>query len=164
MVRNHPSKAEVRAATEAASQGKAQYEERKRRKQGEDALRERRQRLRQAARTAPRYSLYAGIATLIAGGTAWWISIRPSLPPITMAGHTETLPPGYILSTPMPETIQKHMLEHAGGSGAPGVIIQYNCQDFECEPGLVGQLTEIARSYPGSVYLAPNTRMTARSS
>ena len=73
-----------------------------------------------------------------------------------MEGHTEALPPGYILSSPMPEVIQKHMLEHAAGTGPPGVIIQYNCEDFACEPGLVEQLTAIARSHRGSVYLAPN--------
>lgn len=157
MVRKRASKSEVRAAMDASSRRKEHYEARRRRKQKEDALRKRRERLTRVTRKAPRYVLYAGTAIVLAAGTAWWMWSRPSLPPITMAGHTETLPPGYILSTPMPQTIQKHMLEHAGGSGAPGVIIQYNCEDFECEPGLVEQLAEIARSYRGSVYLAPNT-------
>src|SRR3546814_15184381 len=48
-----------------------------------------------------------------------WIWSRPSLPPTTMAGHTEELPGGYVLSTPMPEAIQRHMLEHADGKGRP---------------------------------------------
>jgi hypothetical protein len=49
------------------------------------------------------------------------------------------------------------MLEHSDGSGAPGVLIQYNCTDYECESGLIEQLTTLVREYPENVYLAPNT-------
>jgi hypothetical protein len=31
---------------------------------------------------------------------------------------------------------QKHMLEHADGSGRPGVIINYNCAKFRCQDGM----------------------------
>src|SRR3546814_20654581 len=71
------------------------------------------------------------------------ICSRPSLPPTTMAGHTEELPGGYVLSTPMPEAIQRHMLEHADGKGRPGVIIQYNCDDFVCGVDLFDQLAAV---------------------
>ena len=39
----------------------------------------------------------------------------------------------------MPIAIQKHMLEHADGKegGRGGVIINYNCEDFNCEDGLI---------------------------
>src|SRR3546814_7683658 len=66
----------------------------------------------------PRYALYAAVMAAIAVA-AVWIWSRPSLPPTTMAGHTEELPGGYVLSTPMPEAIQRHMLEHADGKGRP---------------------------------------------
>src|SRR3546814_5300901 len=66
----------------------------------------------------PRYALYAAVMAAIAVA-AVWIWIRPSLPPTTMAGHTEELPGGYVLSTPMPEAIQRHMLEHADGKVRP---------------------------------------------
>src|SRR3546814_17328222 len=85
------------------------------------------------------------------------ICSRPSLPPTTVAGHTEELPGGYVLSTPMPEAIQRHMLEHADGKGRPGVIIQYNCDDFDCGSDLVDQLAAVVRSSGGYVYLAPGT-------
>ena len=71
-------------------------------------------------------------------------------------------PPGHILTAPMPLAIQKHMLEHADGSGPPGVIINYNCVKFRCRDGMVERLTTIARSYPAFVYLAPFPDMDVR--
>jgi hypothetical protein len=62
----------------------------------------------------------------------------------------------------MGETVQRHMLEHSDGVGIPGVIINYNCVDFECESDLVNQLTEIAQQYPEFVYLAPYPGMTKK--
>jgi len=79
------------------------------------------------------------------------------LPPTSIQNHAELSPPSHIVDTPIPENIQKHMLEHADGSGRPGIIIQYNCNDFECEEDLVAKLTELVRRYPDNVYLAPNT-------
>lgn len=157
MVRKRASRSEIKDAANGKSRAKERYEERKRRKQREETRSKRKVRLRKVLKRAPRYLSYASIALAVTAGAIWWLWSRPSLPPTTMTGHLETVPSGYVLTTPMPEAVQKHMLEHAGGSGAPGVIIQYNCEDFECEPGLVEQLTEIARSYSGSVYLAPNT-------
>lgn len=51
---------------------------------------------------------------------------------------------------------QRHMLEHADGSGSSGIIVQYNCDDYACEDGLVEQLTNLMSEYPDNVYLAPN--------
>ncbi len=93
----------------------------------------------------------AGIFGLI------WLKLNsPNLPPTSLEGHIEESPPGHILSEPMPEVIQKHMLEHADGKGKPGVIIQYNCQKYVCEPDLIQKLTELVKQYPENVYLAPN--------
>ena len=89
-------------------------------------------------------------------GLGWFLTTRSSLPPTTLLNHSEAIPPAHILTYPMPEGIQKHMLEHADGRGRPGVIIQYNCDKFECEPGLIEKLTVLVKQYPENVYLAPN--------
>jgi len=54
------------------------------------------------------------------------------------------------------------MLEHADGSGPPGVIISYNCDDYDCQPDFVDRLRAIAEDYPDFVYLAPFPGMTAK--
>lgn len=103
---------------------------------------------------------------------AWWVLIIivvifgfyflfkniKTLPPITLEGHIEVSPPGHIVEHEMPENIQKHMLEHADGSGPPGVIVHYNCVQFSCESDLVEQLKKIVNEYPIFVYLAPGPR------
>jgi len=83
-------------------------------------------------------------------------------PPTDLNGHSEEIPPGHILSAPMPLPIQKHMLEHADGQGPPGIVINYNCEDFPCEPDLIERLTAIAQEYPDRVYLAPFPDMDAK--
>jgi len=92
----------------------------------------------------------------------WGVSFLASgvkkLPPTTMQGHVEESPASHILTEEMPENIQKHMLEHADGSGSPGVIIQYNCEKFECEDNLVEKLEKIVEEYSSFVYLAPNSK------
>ncbi|MDA2936393.1 DUF4670 domain-containing protein [Patescibacteria group bacterium AH-259-L05] len=100
------------------------------------------------------------ILVLFIGGGLFaliWFSLTASkLPPTTMEGHIEQSPPRHILNQPMAEVIQKHMLEHADGGGRSGVIIQYNCDTFECEPDLIKKLTDLVKQYPDNVYLAPN--------
>lgn len=85
-----------------------------------------------------------------------------TLPPISMNGHIEENPSSHVLKKPMPEVIQKHMLEHADGVGPPGVIINYNCDDYDCEEGLIENLEEFAEEYPENVYVAPFPRMDAK--
>lgn len=80
----------------------------------------------------------------------------------SMADHTEENPPGHILTTPMPLTIQKHMLEHADGGGPPGVIINYNCVKLRCTEGTIKRLEKVARAYPAFVYLAPYPEMDTK--
>lgn len=92
-------------------------------------------------------------------GIVWLIktpSRRPNLPPTIMQGHMEDSPKAHIVTEYIPDSIQRHMLEHADGSGKPGVIIQYNCNQYDCEPDLVEKLTELAKQYPDNVYLAPS--------
>ena len=118
-------------------------------------------RVREEARPTPRQArkfslMAAGAVALVAGGTWAFTALTPHLPPTEIGGHTEDLPPGHILSTHMPETVQRHMLEHADGKGPPGVIVQYNCEDYACEPGLVDRLEDLARRYRTYVYVAPS--------
>ena len=100
-------------------------------------------------------AIIAGVFA-IGGGFIWLISSAPNLPTISTQGHIESSPPSHIVTNPMPVSIQSHMLEHADGRGAEGVIIQYNCDDYECESNLIDKLTNIVEEYPENVYLAPN--------
>lgn len=100
------------------------------------------------------------ITIVIISGIVWLIitpSNRPNLPPIAMDGHIEVNPKEHIITEPMADPVQRHMLEHADGKGKPGVIIQYNCQKYTCEPDLIQRLTDLVKQYPDNVYLAPNT-------
>lgn len=105
------------------------------------------------------------LLVLVAVGLVWlgysFVTAK-RLPPTSMAGHTEELPAGHILRTPMRIEVQKHMLEHADGGGPPGVIINYNCQAYRCPAGMIEHLERIARDYPKLVYLAPFPDMDAR--
>ncbi len=85
-----------------------------------------------------------------------------TLPPKDMQGHIEQSPPSHIMKTPMPIAIHKHMLEHADGEGRPGVIINYNCEDYVCEEGFIEELERFAVKYPEHVYIAPFPRMDAK--
>lgn len=103
-----------------------------------------------------KYILYVLIAVSIIGGLVWVVSRTPNLPPTTMQNHVEDSPESHIITSAMPDRIQRHMLEHSDGTGAPGIIIQYNCDDYKCEADLVEKLTEIINQNPDNVYLAPN--------
>ena len=102
--------------------------------------------------------IYAVIAVVAIGGIGWLFTFIPNLPPTSQQNHSENSPPAHILTTAIPDSIQRHMLEHADGSDAngPGIIIQYNCDDYECEAEMVEQLTVLVSGYPDNVYLAPN--------
>lgn len=89
-------------------------------------------------------------------GLFWYIKSLPNMPPIDMAGHIEKNPPAHILDTEMPESIQKHMFEHADGKGKPGILIQYNCKKYNCEKDLIEKLKVLIKKYPENVYLSPN--------
>lgn len=100
-----------------------------------------------------------GIIVLI----IWGFSSFETLPPTDMQGHVESNPSSHILKEPMPIAIQKHMLEHADGieRGRGGVIINYNCKDYECEESLVEKLEAFAGQYD-YVYVAPFKGMDAK--
>jgi hypothetical protein len=126
---------------------------RKKQRKHEERKKEQRNRKMKKARNA------ATIVLFVSGGIfalGWYVVSRPSLPPISTQNHSEQSPPSHIVSRPIPDAIQRHMLEHADGRGAPGVIIQYNCNDFDCEPDLIQKLVAVAELYADRVYLASN--------
>ena len=47
--------------------------------------------------------------------------------------------------------------DHLDGS----MLVQYNCDKYDCDRGLVSQLEELVRRYPPNVYLAPYPQMDA---
>ena len=86
-----------------------------------------------------------------------------TLPPISMQGHIEAIPPSHVLKEPMRLEIQKHMLEHVDGDeGARGgIIINYDCKTYECESGLIENLESFAGEY-NYVYVAPYSNMKVK--
>lgn len=136
--------------------GKKLYEHRKNKKESHKKEQRKKDKSKNLFRKVVPYILIGLGATGIIWGLIAFVSAKPKLPPISQQGHIEASPDSHILNLPMPEAIQKHMLEHADGRGKPSIIIQYNCEDFECGGDLVNQLTELVKDYPENVYLAPN--------
>lgn len=113
------------------------------------------------AMTLIAFIAFALFSTLFIWG-AYKVMHRTVLPPTDIAAHVETSPASHILDEPMPLAQQKHMLEHADGKqgGPPGVVINTNCEDFECEEGLIDKLKTLVRRYPEFIYLAPFENMS----
>lgn len=108
-------------------------------------------------------AVWFGSTLAVTGGLAGLvllISSQPLLPPASAEGHVEASPASHIVDAPMDPRVHRHMLEHADGSGPPGVILNYNCEDFDCAPDLIEKLTAIVQDYPANVYLAPFPTMT----
>lgn len=104
------------------------------------------------------------IFILIVGGIIgliiWSASSVKTLPPTDMQGHIESWPDSNILKEPIPIQIHKHILEHIP-SGRPGVIINYNCDDYNCEEDLIEKLEAFTNEYD-YVYVAPFPKMDAK--
>ncbi|MBI2507622.1 hypothetical protein HYV89_01580 [Candidatus Woesearchaeota archaeon] len=108
------------------------------------------------------WSITLAVLLLIIVGISYLASNSKTLPPISDQGHIEVSPSSHILREPMDIKIQKHMLEHADGKGPPGIIINYNCIDYACEPDLIEKLEAFAEKYPANVYVAPFKNMDAK--
>ncbi len=107
------------------------------------------------------------VALLVIGGLVLFMTTRSSfgkiLPPTAFSpAHLETLPPRKINSQPIPRLVQEHVMERNATHPNGQMLVQYNCQTYTCEPGLVESLTEIVSAYPPAVYLAPYPTMDAK--
>ncbi|MCH8945954.1 MAG: hypothetical protein IIA85_03460 [Nanoarchaeota archaeon] len=108
------------------------------------------------------YGIFIAILVLVVVGFYFLFSSVKTLPPTDFKGHVEQSPPSHILKEPMPLAVQRHMLEHADGTGPPGIIINYNCKDYNCEPDLIEKLEAFALTYTSNVYVAPFKDMDAK--
>ena len=85
------------------------------------------------------------------------------LPPTGFsAAHLESLPLQQINTRPIPRLEQEHVMERAAGHEKGSMLVQYNCVNYECEPNLIEDLTEIVLNFPVYVYLAPYPTMDAK--
>lgn len=107
------------------------------------------------------WSLFIIAMIITISGVYFLTSSIKTLPPTDISGHVEASPSSHVLKEPMPIPIQKHMLEHADGTGLPGVVINYNCEDYRCEDNLIEKLEAFAVKY-SHVYVAPFPDMGAR--
>lgn len=108
------------------------------------------------------WTIFIIILGLLIWGVSSMFSGVKTLPPTTMQGHVESSPVSHIIRQPMSVPVQKHMLEHADGTGPPGIIINYNCKDYNCESGLIENLESFGEKYPANVYVAPFSNMDAK--
>ena len=135
---------------------KEQYDQKKKERGQVKNKEQAKEKINAAPKKIGKIIFYALITIVVIGGLGLLASFIPNLPPTSQANHSENSPAAHIITTRMPEVIQKHMLEHADGSGPSGIIIQYNCDDYDCESDLVQKLTALVEEYPDNVYLAPN--------
>ncbi len=145
----------------ATTTGLSKKERKLRRRELRRRQREREARMRLFKRIGGATAAVLLVAVLGFAGYRWAAGTK-IYPPTDVQGHTETVPPDHVLTSPMPVGMHKHMLEHADGNGPPGVIINYNCEDFDCAPDTIDRLAEIARAYPTFVYVAPYPGMDAK--
>jgi len=102
------------------------------------------------------------IIALLIGVPTYLYQTSEILPPTSSRGHSEVTVPSHVLRQPMGVMVQMHMLEHADGEGPASVIINYNCNDFNCEEGLIEKLEAFGEKYPTNIYVAPFPRMSAK--
>jgi hypothetical protein len=54
-------------------------------------------------------------------------------------------------------------MERGGGHHREGaMLVQYNCSEYDCEPGFIDELVKIVDPYPDNVFLAPYPTMDAK--
>ena len=141
--------------------------------QRKQSARERRQqesrkaRLRNLRRSFLMAAVGFVVVGLAIGGIVLFMTTRSTfgkeLPPTSFtAAHSESFPPGQINSRPIPRLIQEHVMERNATHPPGQMLVQYNCEDYQCEPDLIQKLTDLVREYPSSVYLAPYPIMDAK--
>ena len=108
------------------------------------------------------YGIGIVILVLIIGGM-YYFAQRKTLPSTTMENHIEQRPPTQVLTNPLDPRIHRHLLEHIteddGSRG--GVVVNYDCQNYDCEVDLVSNLEALAEGND-FVYVAPFRNMKAK--
>jgi hypothetical protein len=85
------------------------------------------------------------------------------LPPTSFSpAHSESFPRQQINRQPIPRLVQEHIMERNATHSNGKMLVQYNCVEYECQPGLVEELTVIVLGFPSEVYLAPYPTMDAK--
>ena len=133
---------------------------------GRRQIESRKARLRNLRRTLLMAAGGFAVVGLAIGGIVLFMTTRSTfgkeLPPTGFSpAHSESFPPQQINSVPIPRLIQEHVMERNAGHERGSMLVQYNCVDYQCEPGLVERLAEIVRVYPPYVFLAPYPTMDA---
>ena len=148
----------------------ADRESRYQRRQGTRGRRQqesRMARLRNLRRRLLMASAGVVVVVLAIGGLVLFMTTRSTfgkeLPPTAFTpAHLEAFPPQQINNLPIPRLIQEHVMERNPGHPRGSMLVQYNCVNYQCEPGLVESLTEIVLNFPAYVYLAPYPTMDAK--
>ena len=117
------------------------------------------------SRRLERLKLFGTISVIAAGVigvVVFVVMTSKTLPPTGFGpGHLETFPTAQINARPIDPLIQQHVMERNASHANGKMLIQYNCRDYDCEPGLVSALEEIVTRFPPTVYLAPYPGMDA---
>ena len=110
------------------------------------------------------FGTVAGVVALVAVGLVFLVTTSKTLPPTSFSpSHSESFPPRQINTRPIHRSIQEHVMERGGGHHlAGGMLVQYNCEDYQCDPDLIQKLTDLVQKYPPQVYLAPYPVMDAK--
>ena len=107
------------------------------------------------------------VVGLAIGGLVLFMTTRSTfgkeLPPTAFTpAHLESFPPQQVNNLPIPRLVQEHVMERNAGHPRGSMLVQYNCVDYQCEPGLVERLAQIVLDFPAHVYLAPYPTMDAK--
>ena len=141
---------------------KTRYERRQRARdqRTKDSRRDRRRNFRHTVLVG------SGMLALVVAGVGIFVLmgiLRKELPPTNFGpGHSESLPPAQINTSPIPRPIQEHVMERNRTHPPGQMLVQYNCRDYECEPDLVEKLIALVQNYPPTVYIAPYPGMDAK--
>ena len=108
-----------------------------------------------------------GTIFIVAGGLIGFfvfsLVTAKTLPPTSFGpGHSELLPRAQVNIRPIDPLIQQHVMERNASHPVGQMLVQYNCKDYECEPGLVSDLEDIVTRFTNTVYLAPYPGMDAK--
>ncbi len=113
------------------------------------------------------YAKYVVIGVVVVGGLvgflAYSLATAKILPPTSFtAAHSELLPPTQINARPIDRLVQEHVMERNATHADGQMLVQYNCEDYDCVDGFEQSLEDIVTRFPRTVYLAPYPNMDAK--